>query len=96
MYIDVAEVCVCVPANGLADRHQEILGLVRDWGEGLQDNMAVLRANPDRSSRVVSLQMEPRKIVLLEDVRDELVLLLPMSNYGARVSVLFALGKLAS
>ena len=69
MYIVVAEGCVCVPADRLADGHQEILGLLRNRGEGLQDDMAVLGADPDGSSRVISLQVKPREIVLLEDVR---------------------------
>jgi len=70
MYIGVAGGCVCVPADRLADRHQEILGLLRNRGEGFQDNMTVLWADPHGSSGVVRLQVKPRKIVLLEDVRD--------------------------
>jgi hypothetical protein len=61
---------VCVPANRLADGYEEILSLVRNRRESLQDDMAVLGANPDGSSRVISLQVKPREIVLLEYVRD--------------------------
>jgi len=61
--------CVCVPADRLADRHQEILGLLRNRGEGLQENMTVLRIDPDGSSRVVSPQVKPGIVVLLEDIK---------------------------
>lgn len=70
MYICVVEGCVCVPADRLADCYQEILGLLRNRGEGLQDDMTVLGADPDGPSRVVSFQVKPRKVALLEDVRD--------------------------
>ena len=68
MYIGGAKRCACVPADRLADGYKEILSLLRNRGEGLQNDVTILRANPDGSSRVVSLQVEPRKIVPLEDV----------------------------
>jgi len=58
--------------------------------------MAVLRAYPYGPSGVVGLQVEPRKIAVLEDVRDELVLLLSMGNHGAQFSALLSLVKLSS
>ena len=56
--------------DGLTDCYQEILGLLRDRGEGLQDNMTILRVDPDGSSGVVGPQMKPREIALPEDMRD--------------------------
>lgn len=96
MYIGGAKGRVCVPANRLADSYEEILSLLSDWREGFQDNMSVLRTNPDGSSRVVGLQVKPRKIALFEDVRDQLVLLFPMSNHRVLVSILLSLKELAS
>jgi hypothetical protein len=59
MYIGGAKGCVCVPANRLADGYEEILSLFRNRRERFQNNMSVLRTNPDGSSRVVSLQVKP-------------------------------------
>ena len=61
---------VCAPADRLADGYEEILSLLRDWGEGLQDDMTVLGTNPNGPSGVVRFQVKPREVVLLEDVRD--------------------------
>ena len=59
MYIDVAKEWVCAPANRFADSYKEILSLLRDRGEGLQDDVTVLGADPNGSSGVVGLQVKP-------------------------------------
>ena len=93
MYTGVAVGRVCVPADRLTDRYQEILGLLRNRGEGLQDNLTVLRVDPDESSRVVSPQVEPQKVVPLEDIRKQPASLLLVRNRGALLSVSLFLGE---
>ena len=89
------EGCIRVPADRLADRYQEILGLLRNR-EGLHNNTAVLRVDPNGSSRVVSPQVKPRKVVLLEDMGNLPALLLLIRNSGVLLSVLLSVSEFAS
>lgn len=68
----------CIPANRFGDGYQEILGLFRNGREGLEDDVAVLWANPNWTRRVVGLEMKPREVLLVKYVRYKGILLLPV------------------
>ena len=57
-----------IPADRLANGNKEILGLLGDWGEGLQNDMTVLGANPEGTGSVVGLQVQPGEVLVHEDV----------------------------
>lgn len=46
-----------VPADRLADGSQKILRLLRNRGERLQNNVAILGANPQRARSMVRFQV---------------------------------------
>ena len=67
--VSTASKTICIPADRLSDGDEEILRLLSNGGKRLQNDVAIFGADPERTRSVVRLQMEPSKVLLLEDVR---------------------------
>jgi hypothetical protein len=65
----------CVPANRFTNGYEKILSLLCNWGKGLENNVAIIRTNPQGPRRVVRFKMKPGEVLIHEDVRHEGILL---------------------
>jgi hypothetical protein len=75
-----------IPADWLADGYKEILCLFSDWRERLQDDMA-LWTNPEWTRSVIRLQLNPREVLVHENVRHQTVLQASM-GWKRRLSII--------
>ena len=69
-----------LPADWLADGHEEILCLLGNWRESLQNDMAILGTNPKGARSMVGFQVEEREVLVHEDMRNKVVLLSPVGR----------------
>ena len=64
-----------IPADRLADSYKEILCLFGNGRESFQDDVTIFGANPKGTRSMVGFQVEPREILIHEDMRNKIVLL---------------------
>lgn len=60
--------------------------MLGDGGKGFKNDVTIFGTNPQRARGVVGFQVQPREVLISEDMRDKSFLLSPMSAEG-RITV---------
>jgi hypothetical protein len=80
-----------IPANRLANGGQKVLCLFCNGGECLENDVSVLGTNPQRPRSMVRFEVQPREVLVHEDVRYQTVLMAPMLLQGREICRLYIL-----
>ena len=83
--VSTASKKICIPADRLSNGDKKVLCLFRNGRERLEDDMAIFGADPKRTRSMIEFKMEPREVLLLEDMGHKGILLSPMNTQAGPV-----------